>query len=825
MIERDINCRRCKLGDTVSRTCLLGEPLKRHKVMIILDAPTRVAAKRDEVTPDRDLVKMLEDAGVDIDSAFFCYAVSCHTEKPTKSQVKQCKYWLDAQIGIVKPKFVLLVGSTPLLAVLGKTGIRKERGKPVEQDGRIYFSVYSPGYVAYDERQLPVLKSDLRNFAEMVEYGSVRREENLNMRIVLDQDSFEEMLDDLQGIVSYDIETSCLYPWAFEAQIVSLGFGTKHSQWILPVVHPECPWDLNDIKRMVKAIDATLDNNEVKLVAHNGKFDFLWTWVHYGVRWHEFFHFDTMLAHYLLDENAEHGLKILAKLAFNAPDWDVDLDLKHFKGPLAKCAEYQAHDLYYTRKLYLRLKKELKSEPGPNQVLWHILMPCARLFTEIEKHGVYFNIDKMEEAEVYLRNELKQSELELKKHSPDTNWRSPKQLTALLFGKLGIKSVEKTKKGADSVSESVLKRIDHPVAKALLRYRAADKQLSSFIEGWKPFIQDSRLHPSFKLHGTVTGRLSCEHPNLQQVPRDPRIRSLITAPEGWVLLEVDLSQIELRIAAELANETNLLNAFFTNTDPHWLTMIREMGRGGAYPKLVKETASTLTQRKVTNYGEAIEIVFKAGPDACQDIDAEWKELRKKAKAVNFGYLFGMWWKKFMIYARDNYGVIVTEKQAQESRESFFDLYPEFEDWHEKQRKYARRNGYVNSLSGRKRRLPAAMSHVKTPERMEAERQAINSPVQSFANELNLMSLIQLREEFSRGVVKPVATVHDAILIEVREDWLERVHNRLLEIMRQPKLLKVLNINLSVPIEADAKVGPWGAGVSLSKWKAARAKAA
>ena len=188
--------------------------------------------------------------------------------------------------------------------------------------------------------------------------------------------------------------------------------------------------------------------------------------------------------------------------------------------------------------------------------------------------------------------------------------------------------------------------------------------------------------------------------------------------------------------------------------------------------------------------------------------------------MNFGYLFGMWWKKFMIYARDNYDVIVTEEEAQESRINFFDLYPGFEDWHEQQRKHARRYGFVRSLSGRKRRLPAAMAREKTMDRMEAERQAINSPVQSFANELNLMSLLQLSEEFPEPIVYPVATVHDACLIEVRNDYLERVHNRMLEIMRWPKLLDVFKIKLSVPLEADAKVGPWGKGMSLSKWKAA-----
>lgn len=790
--------------------------------MVVMEAPTDQEQRDEWINPPGDLTDMLGEVGLDLEDIFFCYAVSCATEKPTKAQIKQCRKWLNAQIEEVQPKFVLLVGSTPLMSALEMTGIKKCRGRPFTKgdDPTIYFPIFSPGYVAYDERQLPILKHDIANFADIVTLGKVRKEERLNLRIVTDWESFDEFLDDLHGLVSYDIETSGLYPWAFGAEIVSLGFGTKNVQWTIPLLHNEVSWTLKDIKRIYRRIDWALQERDVRFVAHNGKFDFLWTHVRSGFDWTRYFVFDTMLAHYMLDENSAHGLKYLSTLIFNAPDYDVSTEVKQFKGPLADCCEYQGLDLFYTRKLYFRFKKQLAKDPDVERVFEKIMMPCSHLFKEIERRGVFIDLDKMEDAEVYLRSEVKGASLELDKYG-DINWGSPKQVGELLFNKLGIPSVEKTAAGAESCSESVLKRIAHPVAKSLLRWRAAQKQLSSFIEGWKPFLDGDRLHPSFKLHGTVTGRLSCEHPNLQQVPRDPRIRTLIGAPPGYTMLEVDLSQIELRIAAELAQESNMLRLFAKGEDAHWLTMTREMGRAGSNPALVKKTASTLAQRKVTNYGEALEIVFKAGPDACADVDPVWKELRKKAKAVNFGYLFGMWWKKFMIYARDNYDVIVTEEEAQESRINFFELYPKYDDWHKQQRKYARRHGFVRSLSGRKRRLPAAMKGDNSMDCKEAERQAINSPVQSFANELNLMSLLQLSDEFPPPIAYPVATVHDACLIEVRDDHVEQVHNRMLEIMKWPKLLDVFGIKLTVPLEAEAKIGPWGAGQSLPKWKAAQ----
>jgi len=358
--------------------------------------------------------------------------------------------------------------------------------------------------------------------------------------------------------------------------------------------------------------------------------------------------------------------------------------------------------------------------------------------------------------------------------------------------------------------------IDHECVTDLLTYRGHKQQLSFFIEGWKPFIAESRIHPSFKLHGTVTGRPSCQHPNFQQVPRDSRIRSLIGAPEGWALIEADLSQIELRIVAELSRCPSMMEAFVNEQDIHWRTCLGELERYAGQRELVLDTAKK-AGLKSSSYAEAIELLRKIGPNEAAEINPLWKEMRKKAKAVGFGYVYGMWWRKFMQYARDNYDMVLTEKEAQQSRISYFQMYP-LEGWHNNQRRFAREYGYVCALSGRKRRLPLAQSRDDTPERAEALRQAINSPVQGFASDINLMVLLELRARFPRSVVKPVITVHDAILVEVREDYVKRVTHALEEIMRGPKLFLTFGIELVVPIEGEVKIGPWGSGVSLKKWR-------
>lgn len=837
MLKADHNCRLCKIGKTVEKACLLGRGnTRKADIMIVGEAPSSKDFKRWEVfsgSTGNLLVSMLEELEIDLDRVYFTNAVHCcppEFRQPTKAEVKSCSKWLWDEIAEVDPDYVLLMGNGPLLSVLGKTGIKKARGRPVEVNGVIYLPVNNPAAAAHDPRALGLFQHDLRTFRNIIEFGGIPEERELDYKVVEDEETFQAMIDDLWGPVSSDLETSGLYPWTDEAQVVSIGFGTRRHQWVIPTQQG---------KRFRGWVDEITEKLEdCYLIGHNWKFDALWMKVHYGVDW--VCDFDTMMAHYILDENDQHGLKYLAQKFLGAPDWDVSKDVKTSWSPAM--AKYHAHDLFYTLRLKDYLAKWLDKDWQLKRVYRKIIVPCIRLFTEIEYHGVYINVDQMDEAEAYLREELRKAEEELNKWGPDINWRSPKQVADLLFNRLEIEVIELTKSGAQSVSESVIKRIDHPVSAAMLQYRAADKQLSSFIEGWRPFLaQDrssnrkSRLHPSFKLHGTVTGRLSCEHPNLQQVPRDERIRSLITAPPGWTMLECDLSQIELRIAAELAQEKNMLYAFTHGIDVHWLTAIREISRGGGLKAEVLLTARKylesgvhskyavkhkLTPKNLT-YGDAIQLLLEMGPDVAKDNYKGWGELRKKAKAVNFGYLYGMWWKKFKLYARDNYGVTVTDEQAQDSRKAFFENYPDLPAWHERQRKMVRAEGYIRTLSGRCRRLPKAMSRDNTPERQEAERQAINTPVQSFANELNLMAALQLREEYTPKVLRIVGTVHDAILMEVRDDMVEEITLRTLEIMRGPKLLREFEIELSVPIEAEAKIGPWGLGKGIEKWKASK----
>lgn len=785
--------------------------------MVLGEAPGYHEEKQGQAFVGRAgqlLREILDDAGLDPSELYITNAVNCRPPEnrtPKAKEYKACRYWLEKQIESVKPRFVLCLGNIPTKATLDvKKGIKSLRGKPVQKDGIWYLPTYHPAYILRDPSQRSALEADVRLLAEMIESGGLPQEEDLNWTVVDSWGVVEEMLNSLRGDVSFDIETNCLYPWDDEAIITAVGFGTEGKQWIIPFNHMDYhPWSNEQLSRILKKCSDRL--RHCYTVAHNGKFDLVWLRKHFGVKWS--LNFDTLLAHYILDENSRHALEYLAQLYFGAYDYKIEAQ----NASWSDLVPYLAKDLYYTRRLRAVLHRQLEREGDCKIVLENIIMPCVEMFTEAELVGVTVDLEQMSRAGTHLSAKLKLAKAKLETLAPGVNWNSPKQVGEVLFDREGIKPIEYTKTGAPSTAETVLKRIDHPVCEALLNHRNAVQRLGLYIKGWEPYITEvDIIHPSFNLGGTVTGRPSCEHPNLQQTDRDPEIRSMVTAPLGWELVEADLSQIELRIAAELSSEENMLNIFGSGKDIHWSTAIRELARGHGEAALVKKTALFRTDKDL-DYLSSIEVLYEMGPKAAIAIEPRWKDLRYKAKAINFGYLYGMYPKGFRDYARNDYGLHLTLEQAKQSRSAYFDMYPGLEEWHEKVRRYVRRHGYVRSLSGRKRRLPAAQSMRQDGQRMAAERMAINSPVQSFGSDLNLMAALEIHSRFDRRLLKVIGTVHDSILMMIRTCMVRKFVPQILGIMSHPRLLDKMEIKLRVPLEAEAAIGPWGKGVDLESW--------
>ena len=340
---------------------------------------------------------------------------------------------------------------------------------------------------------------------------------------------------------------------------------------------------------------------------------------------------------------------------------------------------------------------------------------------------------------------------------------------------------------AEGVLQMLNKHHPHEVLDLLLSRVKWQKFSSSFFSSYLDQIDDNdRIHTTFKLTGTVTGRLSSgkgdadkvtgrvsnRGVNLQQVPRDKFVKGIFGGAPGHIFLECDYSQIELRVAAAIAREPTMISLYQNNEDIHMATAMKMTGK----------PASQVTGDE-----------------------------RKKAKPVNFGFLYGMSANTFVDTAWNNYGVEVTPHEADVFRRAYFDQFPMLLEWHRRQRALAAKFGRVESPLGRVRHLP----DIYSPDRKvaaEAGRQAINSPVQSFASDLAILALVNITRDFKRKGLKAfsVGAVHDALNFEVPEDEVRIAAPLIKYHMENVPLMKHFGYHMPVPIVGDVALSRyWG----------------
>jgi DNA polymerase-1 len=394
-----------------------------------------------------------------------------------------------------------------------------------------------------------------------------------------------------------------------------------------------------------------------------------------------------------------------------------------------------------------------------------------------------------------------------------------------------------TDTGAPSTGEEALAGLEHPVVKLLVEYRGGSKMLSTYAgwdlervkdlkkrkklekedSGWVQFMVGEYLYLSTKIHGTVTGRFSSR---LHQVPRDGTIRNLISAPPGWTHVQADLSQAELRVVAIVSGDPELIQCYKDETDVHWRTAINNirLGAGGDLLKLANETIAKWTLGDLpTHVSDICDLLEKIGHEKAIELNKAWKEIRKQAKGINFGYVYGMGARKFVEYAKVKYGWDITVSEAETIRNAFFATYSFLTSWHERQRALVKLDGYVRNLAGRIRRLPG----IHSPDgslRAECERQAINAPVQGFIGDYKTMAMLAVAEGIpDRNKLRIKGEVHDSVLLWIRTEFLDEILPQVKFLMENPPLIPELNIVLPVPIKVDIEVGDWGAG---QNWKGA-----
>lgn len=791
-------CNDCNLCAFSSPTCIWGTGPSKARVMVVNSYATEQDEQEGAAVMPSSLVERLRAIGLDPEEVYYTNAIKCACPRGTKYKVgdiKKCKHHLDKEIAAVQPTYVLVLGAQALKATVDGS-ITELNGVMVEKDGIKYMPSYSPGIVYRDPGKAPFVEKAMNNFKAMME-GSLEGLPELDIRLITNmrelKRAFHHLKDNNYLYLSYDIETTGLV--RFEDEVNLFGFGNDQVQYIIPLEARYSPLRGSRLaqRKLIRTCVNWLNRNAKALVAGNGKFDDLFLKYHFGVKPH--ITFDVVLASHILNENTPNGVKENAVLECNAPEWDVDKDLKtgqyQTREKYQEYLTYLGYDVYYEYKLYRVFHKKLKQDRALMKLFYHLYMPGIISYETVEEHGVFIYPQQFKEVRKHLESEKRAIEKELLKLAKhEVNWNSPAQIQKLLYGELKLPVIETTESGSPSTSEATLMQLrdKHPIVELILKYRGVNIQISHFIDGWINRMWGRRLFPNFKLHGTVTGRTSCTDPNLQQVPRDPIIRNLVGAPEGWSVVEIDYSQAELRIAAIMSGDETMKRIYQTGGDIHTHTYEMITGEKVSDDKYIK------------------------------------KEQRKKAKAVNFGFVYGMGWRKFKIYARDNYGVDLTDKEAEQWRERFFQAYHSLPKWHSKQRRIVQSMGQVRSPIGRLRRLPDIYSTDKS-KKAEAERQSINSPVQGFGSDLTILGMSEIMGNaqyydpdyvLDKDKFFVIGTVHDATLFEVRNDYLMEFCPRAKHILEHPKALEdVFHFDTDVPIVADVAVGKsWGAGIEL-----------
>ncbi|MCS0291153.1 DNA polymerase I [Vibrio alginolyticus] len=590
---------------------------------------------------------------------------------------------------------------------------------------------------------------------------------------ILDKETFNAWLDKLQTaeLFAFDTETDNLDYML--ANLVGLSFAVDEGiAAYVPVAHDylDAPEQL-DRDWVLEQLKPILEDAAKAKVGQNLKYDAS-VLARYDIELKGIKH-DTMLESYIYNSvGGKHDMDSLALrflqhscISFEQIAGKGKNQLTFNQIELEQASPYAAEDADVTLRLHNRLFANIEQDESLKTVYEEIEMPLVPVLSRIERTGVFIDEMKLSAQSVEITARL--DELEKKAYEiaeQEFNMNSPKQLQAILFEKMGLPVVKKTPSGTPSTNEEVLQELalDYPLPKLILEYRGLAKLKSTYTDKLPKMINPStgRVHTSYHQAVTATGRLSSTDPNLQNIPirneAGRRIRQAFVAPSGHKILAVDYSQIELRIMAHLSGDQALLDAFRDGKDIHAATAAEIMGV------------------------------------SIEDVSSEQ---RRRAKAVNFGLIYGM--SAFGLAKQ----LGIPRGEAQAYMDTYFERYPGVMQYMEDTRSTAADKGYVETIFGRRLHLPEIKSR-NGMRRKAAERAAINAPMQGTAADIIKKAMLlvdQWIQEEGNGRVKLLMQVHDELVFEVEESSLSEIESKVQKLMESAAELKV-------PLVAEAGHG-------------------
>lgn len=623
----------------------------------------------------------------------------------------------------------------------------------------------------------PLPRQQLSLFGEPVQQIGETPAYELKTVVVDTPAALKALVDDLQSapVIAFDTETTSTDP--MRADLVGISLAVREGQgYYIPLGHTQAEKQLN-IPQVLEALRPTMTDPHKPKVGHNLKYDAL-VLAQAGLQVAPLA-FDTMIAEFLINpDNYNIGLKDTARKYLHIAMTHIeDLigkgknQLSMSQVPVAQAAPYAAADAEVSLQLVTLLKKGL-AEANALRLFDEIEMPLVPVLAQMERNGVALDVPFLAKMSQELSQRLGDIETSIYEQvGYRFNLNSTQQLSKVLFETLKIEPPDRRKKtssGHFSTSADVLEEIrnEHPVVSTILDYRELTKLKSTYVDSLPLQVnpRTGRVHTSYSQTGSVTGRLASSDPNLQNIPTRTEIgrqvRNAFVAGNGKFLLAVDYSQIELRIVAHMAQDEAMLSAFRAGQDIHTATAAAVQGL---------------------------------------DLATVTKDQRRHAKAINFGLIYGM--SAFGLTRTTD----LTLAEAENFVKAYFMQFPGVKSYLDGTRKFAKQEGYVETLLGRRRYFPNLKNPVNQALRAREEREAINAPVQGTAADIMKIAMVRLPAalEKARLSARMLLQVHDELVLEVPADERSETIKVVTEVMENA-------YPLSIPLETEARWGHnWG----------------
>ena len=631
-----------------------------------------------------------------------------------------------------------------------------------------FFKIFGTNSNQLEEKGAEVVQGDL--FSETYNLESNKDSLNDSKSIYQRIESFEELkllVEKMmkQEIVAFDTETEGLN--ALETDIVGISFSwQKGIGYYLPIKNNKSAHE-----KSFEILRPFFESTEIIKVGHNIKFD-IQVLHKYNVKVSSPI-YDTMVAHYLINPDMRHNLDTLSESYLNYSPISIEsLIGKKGKNQISmrdvsidKITDYASEDADITLQLKSIFDKEIEVN-NLGKIFYDIEIPMINVLSEMETEGIKIDTSYLEKLDKEFEEDLEKLKKEIfKKSGEEFNLNSPKQLGEILFDKLKLVSKpKKTKTGQYSTSEEVLSSLanDHKIIEDILEWRSLDKLQNTYVKSLPNEVSSltNRVHSSFNQTVTTTGRLSSNNPNLQNIPirtaNGQKIRrAFIPRGSDYILMAADYSQIELRVIASMSNEKNMIDAFVNNQDIH-----------------------TMTASKIYNV----------------DPENVTREQRGNAKTVNFGIIYGV--SAFGLSQQTD----LNRSESKVMIDNYFLNYPGLKKYMSDQIDFARNNGYVETIMGRRRYLQNINSQ-NNMLRSSSERNAINAPIQGSAADIIKIAMININSELKKQSLKSkmLLQVHDELVFDVHKSEKDQIKDIVKTTMESA-------VKLKVPLKIDLEFG-------------------